>query len=425
MTASNTRSFVHRGIVAAGLTALVLTGCGDATGPRGTPGEAITFQRLLVADAAAPSARLIALHNDSVVDSYALDAPASIVYRSRGGRFGAINQRTANRVRFIDGGVWTDGAYAHRRNPAMLGFQLQDGVPSYENVNGDWMSVFFDGSGVARWMRESDFIAGAPAIALEVNTGGAHHGGAFAVLSGITPYFAHSVPNAAGAPQGVAVRNGAGSVVAQVAVGDCPGLHGNGSIGSGGVFGCNNGLVLVRASSSGATAEKVTTTGDMAGLALRNAYTAAGGSFILGQFAAFPGQPSQRVLATIDPTSGAIHRLPALPTGVVDHWRAIEPVRGQIVLLGNDGTLFVYAGATRQLQHTIPGVVPALPPSGAQPHQVAVVEGMAAVASPTQGQVVLIDLSTGTVIRRVQVGGAPSRLTILGAQASGRYTEHR
>jgi hypothetical protein len=49
----------------------------------------------------------------------------------------------------------------------------------------------------------------------------------------------------------VAVRNQQGQVVSQVAVGECPGLHGNGSIATGGVVGCNNGMVLVRRGGTG------------------------------------------------------------------------------------------------------------------------------------------------------------------------------
>ena len=410
---------------AAALAALaLLAACGDATGPRDNGEDAAAFQRLLVADATAPSARLIGLHDHAVVATYTLSAPASLVYRTASGRFGALHQRTADRVQFVDGGVWTHDDEAHRQAPTLLGFQLQDGLPTHENVNGNWISVFFDGTGMARWMRESDKLAGTPAVAFEANTGAAHHGGSFTVTSGSTPFFAHSVPNAAGAPTGVAVRDGQGRVVAEVAVGECPGLHGNGSAGAGGVFGCNNGMVLVRATTSGATAQKVTLTGDLEGLALRNAYTGHGASFILGQFAAFPGQPSQRVLAVIEPATGAVHRLPALPAGVVDHWRAIEAVKGQIVLLGNNGTLYVFSAATRQLQHTVANVVPALPASGAMTHQVAVAEDVAAVASPSTGEVVLVSLATGAVTRRISVGGAPSRLALLGAQASGRYTLH-
>jgi hypothetical protein len=160
----------------------------------------------------------------------------------------------------------------------------------------------------------------------------------------------------------------------------------------------------------------------MAGLGLRNAWAAKTGTGrILGQFSALPGQPTRRVLALIDPVSGAIDPLPALPAGVVDHWRAIEPVKGQVAMIGNDGTLYVYNAATRQLQHTVSNVTPAIAASGALTHQVDVVEDLAAVASPTTGEVVYVNLATGAIARRVNVGGAPSRLTFTGAKQNGTF----
>jgi hypothetical protein len=408
------------GALAAGL---VVGACESSTGPVvAAPEAAVNFQRLLVADAEAPTARLIGLHDDATLNTYALSAPATIVYRSHSGRYVGIHQRTANRVQFLDAGVWAHGTEAHRQAPSLLGFTWTDAVPSYENVNGEWMSVFFDGSGMVRWIRETDLGTGTPPVAFEANTGGAHHGGAFSVLVGNQRFFAHSTPNpAGGSPNGVALRNQQGQIVSQLT--NCPGLHGNNSTGSGGVFGCNDGMVLVRGSGSTAVAEKITPSGDMAGLALRNAWTNSGASFILGQFAALPGQPAQRVLATINPATGALNRMPALPAGVVDHWRAIEPVKERIVLLGTNGTLYVY-GPTRQLLHTVASVVPALPASGALPHQVALAEDLAAVASPYTGEVVLVNLNTGAQIRRINVGGRPSRIAIAGALGAGQYTPH-
>lgn len=416
-------SSMRRVFVALAAGALLAACSDDPAGPGAERPEAASFQRLLVADAQAPAAKLIALHNDSTVQSFTLTAPASLVYRTSSGRFGAIQQRTANRVQFVDAGVWADGGTAHRGPASMLGFMVEDGLPTHENVMGDWVSLFFDGSGVARWLRESELLAGTPRVAHEVGTGEAHHGGSFTVVSNGTPYFAYSVPNPQGGlPARIAVRNQQGQVVAEA---ECPAMHGNNAISTGGVFGCNNGMAVVKPSGSGVTAQHVALSGEMAGLGLRNAYAAPGASFILGQFSALPGQPTRRVLATIDPASGAVHPLPALPAGVVDHWRAVEPAKGQVVVLGNNGTLYVYNGTTRQLQHTLAGVVPALPTTGATTHQVAVAEDVAAVASPSTGEVVLVDLARGTVIRRVAVGGAPSRLTLLGAQRSGRYTPAR
>lgn len=410
-------------VFAAGALA-VLAACSDSPTAPLDPAEAlepaINVQRLLVADAEEPQARLLALQDDAVLDTYALSAPASYVYASTSGRFAGIQQRTADRVHFVDGGVWAHDDHAHREDPLLLPFQLNDGMPTHANVNGDWISVFFDGSGRAVWVNEQDMVAGSPSVAFEVATGGPHHSGSATIEVGGTPYFVYAPLNPAGGlPNAVHVRDGDGDLVADVP--DCPVMHGNSATAGAAVFGCQDGMVLVRDSGSSVSAEKVTPSGEMEGLGLRNAWSASDASFILGQFSALPGQPTRRVLAIIDASSGALHPLPALPDGVVDHFRAVESVRSQVAILGTDGTLYIYDAETRTLDHAVSGVVPNIPASGATAHQVAVVENLAAVASPSTGQVVLVDMENGSIIRRIGVGGHPSRLAILGAKEAGMY----
>jgi hypothetical protein len=416
------RSF--RSASAALFSVLALAACDDSVVDPVDDGEdavpAIELQRLIVADATAPTARVLALHDSEVLQTIALSAPASLVYRSHTGRFGVVQQRTADRVQFVDSGIEAHGDHFHRDAPSLLPFELSDGLPTHHSVNGDWISVFFDGNGRAVWMRESDKLAGSPRVAFELDSGGAHHSGSATMMVGNNPYFVYAPRNPAGGlPSSVNVRNLQGELVAEVA--SCPVMHGNAAIASGVVFGCQDGVALFRAGAGGVTAEKIIPTGDMAGLGLRNAYATSGASFILGQFSALPGQPTQRVLALINPATGSIQRLPALPADVRDHTRAVEPVKGQVVLLGTDGALYIYSGSTRQLERRVAGVVPALPASGAAVHQVDVVEGLAAVASPSTGEVVLVSLDTGAIVRRINVGGAPSRLAILGVTEAGLY----
>ncbi len=411
--------------LAAVFLTLALAACGDdsGVGPSDTnaPLPAINFQRLFVADTA-PTARLIALHNDSTVQSFSLTGPASYVSSTASGRFAIAQQRTADRVAFIDGGVWTDGSQANRQAPSRLAFELTDGLPTHLSVTGPWISIFMDGNGRAVWMNENDLWAGNARVAFSVNTGGPHHSGSNTIVLNNTPYFVLAPRNPAGGlPNAVEVRNEAGVVVASAAA--CPSMHGNASILNGAVYGCSDGLVIVRQGVTGVTATKITPTGTMEGLGLRNAWASKSGTGqILGQFAALPGQPTRRVLAMIDPVSGSINPLPALPAGVVDHWRAIEPNKGQVAMIANNGTLYVFDAATRQLQHTVTGVAPALPASGAITHQVEVVEDLAAIASPTRGEVVLVNLVNGSITRRINVGGAPSRLTIVGATTAGNFS---
>ena len=158
------RSF--RSASAALFAVLALAACDDSVlGPvddREDAIPAIELQRLIVADASAPTARVLALHDSEVLQTIALSAPASLVYRSHTGRFGVVQQRTADRVQFVDSGIEAHGDHFHRDSPSLLSFELSDGLPTHHSVNGDWISVFFDGNGRAVWMRESDKLAGSP-----------------------------------------------------------------------------------------------------------------------------------------------------------------------------------------------------------------------------------------------------------------------
>ncbi|MGV3711135.1 MAG: hypothetical protein ACO1Q7_20105 [Gemmatimonas sp.] len=400
-----------------------ISACSDddnVVDPGPGPLQAADFQRLVVADGEQNTARIVSMSDGTILQTYSLTGLPSSVYASGSGRFAVIHQRTANRVSFIDGGVWSDNLVGSKRDPVRLTYELNEGLPTHESVNGNWITVFFDGTGRGVYMNESDFVAGTPRASHEIDTGTPHHGGSVTTVIAGSPYLVTSRTDAAGAASGVEVRNAARQVISSVA--NCPGLHGNGSSANGAVFGCNDGLVIIRQSGGVVAAQKVTTSGDMTGLALRNAYSATGATYILGQFAAFTGQPAQRVLAIIDPSTGTMGRLPALPDGVTDHWRAIEPIRGDIVLLGTNGSLYVYGATTRQLRLTVNNVVPAIAATGALTHQVSVAEGVAAVANPTVSEVVLVDLTNGTIIRRIPVAGKPSRIALLGARRAGSFT---
>jgi hypothetical protein len=104
--------------LAIALLATALTACSDdGVSPNPTPATlpAANFQRLLVTDGTAATGRLVALHNDSTVQTFSLAEPASYVYATASGRFAAVHQRTANRVNFFDAGVWVDGTTGYRR----------------------------------------------------------------------------------------------------------------------------------------------------------------------------------------------------------------------------------------------------------------------------------------------------------------------
>jgi hypothetical protein len=413
--------------VAPALIIATLAACADenVAPPAVETISAIQAQRIAVADAGTATLRVLSAEDGTTIQNFSLGGgPASLVYTSgSSGRFVTVQQRTQNLVEVFDIGSWADGNVAYLQAPTKLSFSLNEALPTHENVNGHWKSIFFDGTGFARWIDERSKLAGNPQVAFSVNTGGPHHSGSSTLEVNGQPAFIYAPLNPAGGlPTSIVAVNASGTEIARVD--NCPSMHGNGTVATAALWGCQDGAVLVRHNGTAYTATKLTPTGDLAGLGVRTVWGRGNLPWLVGRLSAPPGQPTQRVLATVNATTGEMNRLPT-PTGVNDHWVAVEPHDGLVVVLGVNGTLYVYNGTTRTLVHTVPSIVPALPASGAITHQVAVVEGMAAVASPYTNEVVLVDLTTGTVRRRLSVTGQPSRLAILGPSAAGTYQRAR
>lgn len=423
---TNSRLLVRRGSALAVLAFLAACGEDDpsAPSPNATQVDAATeVRRLLIADAVSPTAQLYDLKDNTNISTQTFAGPASLVYSSPSGRFGLVQQRAQGRVNFIDGGVFTTGSgntqSATRQSPARLTFELRDSLPTHESVAGNWISIFFDGSGMARWLDERDIIAGNPRVALEINSGGPQHSASATLVGTSAEYFVLAPRDPMGniLPQGVQSFNRTGQSLGQM--NDCKNMHGNAAIAGAVIFGCEDGIAYVRVGPTGPVKVKAALIGSMAGMGVRNAYTEYGANFIVGQVMTRPGvTPSVTTWVTIEPISGSIEPLP-LPSGSAVHRTVVDRYNGRVLQLTTAGALLVFNGLTRQLLHTIPGVVPQLPTSAIRFHEIGVADGVAYVASPYTGEVVVINTTAGTVTRRINVGGAPSRIAVLGATKSG------
>lgn len=412
------------------LAVSALAACGEdapgVTGPDANLVDAATdLRRILIGDAVEATADVFDLKSASKIQSFTLAGPASLVYASPSGRYGVLQQRVQGRVTFVDGGIYTEGtgaaAVARKGAPTRLAYELRDSLPTHESVAGNWISIFFDGSGKAIWIDERDFYAGNYRTAVEINSGGPQHSASATLVTPVGDFFTLAPKDPAGniLPQGVQSFNRSGQSLGRLDA--CPNMHGNAALEGAVIYGCQDGLVYVRLGAGNLpTKVKATLSGSLAGMGVRNAYTEYGARFIVGQVLTAPGvTPSQRILVTIDPLTGTIEPLP-MPAGVVDHRIAVDAYTNRALVLGTNGTLYIFNGLTRQLQHTLPGIVPALPTSGIRFHAIATADGVAFVASPYTGEIVEVNTGTGTVVRRINVGGAPSRLAILGVHKGGQ-----
>lgn len=417
-----------KGPGAALLGALALTACSDDDPVAPATPESVAAaetRRLVVADAQDALLRVVGLGADaSDVTTLDLTAPASYLYASGSGRFAVAQQRAQDVLHILDGGVEVSAGTVRRTEPTVLG-AFGDAAPTHGNVNGDIISVFFDGNGMSRFWDEDDLQAGITDPFLSIETGGAYHGATVAMGDGehvvVTRKDGENV-----LPAGVDVYDRSGELVDTTR--NCPNLHGNAANRDWVVIGCVDGVLTVGLESGAPVFERysladgpewgtgtVWSAWDASRFLLRNSDR----SLPRGT----PPTPDNRRLATFDPASGSVTNLP-LPGGDVD-WTAGLSADGRYALvLGRTGNLYVFSMSSAGLVARFDGIVagPDAMPSGAAPYLASTVD-RAYLSDPVAGEVVELDLSVSTpaILRRIAVPGTPTRIAVVGPRDSGEY----
>ena len=128
--------------------------------------------------------------------------------------------------------------------PALLDFALDGTTPVHFVAHDDTIAIFNDGDGTATIFTE-DVVRSNGADMVTVDSGRPHHG----VAVPMDDVVVISLPNPddpeAALPVGVTVRTLAGEKEV-AAFAECPGLHGEASIGHDAVaFGCTDGVLIV------------------------------------------------------------------------------------------------------------------------------------------------------------------------------------
>jgi hypothetical protein len=148
-------------IILAASAVLALSGCGDAKTTiiekNSIPvddddhnhGPAETAGRLFVLNSNTLQAQIFDLTNNSSIASLPLGALPSAVYASGDYRFAALIERNANKVGFIDGGLWQEPHDDHfdvfASTPTMTEFGLMGSRPTHYDPHEGDVAVFFDG----------------------------------------------------------------------------------------------------------------------------------------------------------------------------------------------------------------------------------------------------------------------------------------
>ncbi|WP_028932682.1 YncE family protein [Pseudonocardia spinosispora] len=398
--------------------AVTLAGCaGQPTGqppgeePRaeGETDRAVT--RLLVADGAQGRSTLLDLDTGATMATFEHAAPPAL-HTSPGGRFAFAVQGKADVVEIVDGGAWTrshgDHSHHYALPPKKLDLALHGAKPSHLVEHGGRIAAFYDNDGRAEVFDAKSLPTG-PLNPVAVSSTGPHHG--VAVPFGANYLISLPAPNPEDLPNGVALKDPAGAVLAESR--NCPELHGEAAMDETVLFACADGILTVTPGGVGAKFAKVGyPAGPLGPEGDRRTFSLLvdkSRRAVLGKLSTETG------LVRLDLATSTMTEVP-LPAGTsaLD----VAPAAGGAVLtVTEDGTLHKIDPTTGAVaavvkltepfraagEFTVPR--PKLEVSGKQVF----------VSDPARGTVTELSADSLAVTRTLKVDGAPTNMVLLGA----------
>ena len=251
---------------------------------------------------------------------------------------------------------------------------------------------------------------------MEVASGTPHHG---AVLAMANSFFltVKDPAKATSLPDSVRRFNASGQP--QQTFGPCRDIHGDAASANSAVFGCIDGAMLIRHNGGQFTSQFISTTAAFDGFGPRAVLGRLGLPYYVLRF----GNAQVRLLGKLDPATGTITRI-QLPGGYPLAWE-VDPSGQRMVVFEETGSLHVINMQTMAVEGTMTGVTAAVPSNerSRTPHLV-VADDLTYLTSPRTGEVVVIDHRARTVRSRINVGGTPGRIVLLGPAADIMLREH-
>jgi len=373
--------------------------------------------RLFVADRAEPKVTVVDALAGTILDTFTLREPASLV-RSESGRTVFAVQGDAGVVTAIASGISFEDHGDHGdidvEAPKLTGTELSGRKPSHLVEHDGAFAAFFDGEGVARIISEKAVLEGSSDVS-EVSTAAPQHGVAVA-------YGAHvllSEPNAEkpdALPVGIRTVDAKGAQVGDVAA--CPDLHGEASSGNLLVFACATGLLVV---AHGDDAPQIRHMPYADALPDGKSTTLLGGrglQYFLGNYG-----PDKVVL--IDPTADKdAFRLVDLPMRRV-HF-AVDPVRPRFAyVFTEDGQLHQLDVVAGRIANSLSLTEPySMDGHWNDPRpRIAVAGDHVVVTDPLQGKLHLVDAASFARTGEIAVPGKPYNIVSVGGSGRTHETE--
>lgn len=374
--------------------------------------ENVTAWRLFVSDHAEPVVKVIDALDGDLLQSFAIDAPASL-YRTSSGETVFAVQGAAGEVAAISSGIAFHDHGDHGdidvADAALLDLHLHGDKPAhFVEVQGN-IAQWFDGEADVRVFSEQAVLDGK----LDIRTaavGAAHHGVA-------VPYQNHAVvtiPNpddASKRPVGARVVDFAGNTVGEDVA--CPGLHGSAGSGSLYALACDTGLLLISQDGGVPTIEHLPYA---ASLPEGSSSTLIGGKGL--QY--FIGNYGPDRIVVVDPSEGENgFQLVQLPTRRV-HF-TVDPIRARFsYVITEDGQLHkvdVLAG-TIAASLKLTGAY-SMDGHWSDPRpRVAVAGDMIVVTDPLAAKLHLVEAASFAKAGEIPVEGKPFNIVAVGGSGT-------
>lgn len=406
--------------------ALALAGCGGGGGgnnsssnDRHEPAKIDTAGRLAIAEDAGAALRIYDLDSARVVSNFPLANPPSALYASPGGRYALAFQRPQDTVQIADAGIWQedhgDHLHDYKAAPKMLDFRINGPQPTHYDSRAGQASIFMDGrapSTVASAVVFNDADLGAGRVGAGIGFAQPMHG--FAEPNGSFLVATYRAPDATGATQAeLYSRQGAQYTFVQRFGPACPSMHGSFTRGSTTVAGCADGVLVVSAPASGASAAtKIATPTGVSTVAGH----AQGARFIgMGN----TGTPSTTRFYDIDTAAGTATAITIAgwTEGRLRRAHGFDRTGRYFFALDDVGTLHVLerSAAGWASRKSIAGAIPTAPAAAPFPALVAnEARDEVYLTDPTARQLVAINTVALEVARRTNLDFRPTALAWLG-----------
>ncbi|MFT2092286.1 5-methyltetrahydrofolate--homocysteine methyltransferase [Paraglaciecola sp. 2405UD69-4] len=258
-------------------SALLLTGCGDATTDivelesieitededdhdHDSEYEIESEGRLVVSDAASDLFTVFDLDTNESLDSFSSTFEGSSLSASAGYRYAVINNRSNDLTEFLDGGLWREDHVEHlhdyEQDPAFSDFTLIGSSPTHVITHDGQLAVFYDGDAdlgipsavqVVTDTQIASEITDVPTLDFTINMHGVAEPRGDMLITSVRRDDAETLSAATILPDSVAVYHLHDDEyeLEQSFDGECADLHGAAQNETAVAFGCGDGVLLL------------------------------------------------------------------------------------------------------------------------------------------------------------------------------------